>query len=335
MVKPKLRIHGYTRRIRAVGVGDTVFIVRSLAGVPLDTISAFPAPFIVAIDQGGTGKRGQAFRFKVQFQTRERQTHVGFFWSRHLKATKKVLGIGARVVVRQQLPEVMVPVGTEGTVVGGDGHTYHITFFIDKFEPPITVSQDGVPSDALGLPGQDNAPVSDDEEGEVEGEGGEGGEGDIEPSEVVESDGEVVVEERRGTRADPTEDEDEGEVVEEQQEEELPVAPSELLSPHLRAALLLHLQPEQVDMLCAHLQHQNVTRVDDALTLQGYLATFLRVQQSGGNSSGHDQELPPAHVIALQQAGVSDADMHRLAQDGVTARLTPGAAVKRYLKIKR
>ena len=311
MLKPKLRIHGAEGRIRAVAAGDTVFIVRSLPGVPLDTISPFPAPMIVSIDKSGTGKRGQTFRFKVQFQTRERTTHVGYFFSRHLRATKKVLSIGAKVVVRAQVPGVMVPVGTEGTVVGGDGQTYHITFFLDSFEPPITVSHDGVPADAVGVPGQKSSVVADDaEESETTGEGDEGKEEE---------------EQEQGEREDKGEQQEDEEEVE---TPELPVKPAQsVLATPLRDALAAHLQPEQVDLLCTYLATLGVQEVTDALTLQGYLAQYLRHARLDADTTA---QLPVEHMIALKEAGASDDEITRLARDGVTAKLTVAAAVKRF-----
>lgn len=319
MLKPKLRVHGAERQIRAVAVGDTVFIIRSLPGVQLDSISPFPAPMIVSIDESGTGKRGQTFRFKVQFQTRERTTHVGYFFSRHLRATKKVLGIGTKVVVKAQIPGVMVPVGTEGTVVGGDGKTYHITFFLDSFEPPITVSHDGVPADAVGLPG---------EKGSVAAVGG----GDAEESENESNDGDG--EEEPGEEEAEGEQE-EGEVMEmedeEGGEEDAPVAPvarvQAVLAKPLRDALAAHLQPEQVDLLCAYLVTLGVQEVTDALTLQGYLAQYLRHARDDGDVVA---QLPAEHMIALKEAGASDEALTRYARDGVTAKLTVAAAVKRF-----
>lgn len=316
MQKVKLRVHNTARRIRPVSVGDTVFIVRSLPKVPLDSISPFPAPFIVQIDEG-TVKRGQAFRFKVQFQTRDKTTHVGYFFARHLRATKKVLGIGAKVVVRGDFPCVMVPPGTEGTVVGGDGNTYHVTFFLDNFEPPITVSQDGVPADALTPPGVKGKEVELDEEEEEEGgEHGDaaGGEDDTIGEEVAhaeEEEAEVGEDDARPADAD--------DIVEQE---------AVVISPTLRAALQTHLQGEQVDLLCKYLRHRGVTQIADALTLQGHLAQFLR------SSKEDEAELPPDHVVALKQVGASDDELTKLARDGVTAKLNVGAAVKKYVKSK-
>jgi len=330
MLKPKLRVHGAERQIRAVAVGDTVFIIRSLPGVPLDSISPFPAPMIVSIDESGTGKRGQTFRFKVQFQTRERTTHVGYFFSRHLRATKKVLGIGTKVVVKAQIPGVMVPVGTEGTVVGGDGKTYHITFFLDSFEPPITVSHDGVPADAVGLAGEkrgvaaveDAEEESENESNDVDGEerGGEGAE--AEPGEEPK---EEEVMEEGGVQEEP------GEPGEPGEQEDAPVAPparvQAVLAKPLRDALAAHLQPAQVDLLCAYVVTLGVEEVTDALTLQGYLAQYLRHARDDGDVVA---QLPAEHMIALKEAGASDEELTRYARDGVTAKLTVAAAVKRY-----
>lgn len=322
MLKPKLRVHGAERQIRAVAVGDTVFIIRSLPGVPLDTISPFPAPMIVSIDESGTGKRGQTFRFKVQFQTRERSTHVGYFFSRHLRATKKVLGIGTKVVVKAQIPGVMVPVGTEGTVVGGDGKTYHITFFLDSFEPPITVSHDGVPADAVGLPGEkrgvaageedvEDVEESENESNEVDGEEEQGGE-DAPPAQQGEEEKEEVIEGEEGKEG----------------VQEVPLARIQsVLAKPLRDALAAHLQPAQVDLLCAYLVTLGVEEVTDALTLQGYLAQYLRYARDDGDVVA---QLPVEHMIALKEAGASDEEVTRYARDGVTAKLTVAAAVKRY-----
>lgn len=327
MLKPKLRVHGANKRIRAVAAGDTVFIIRSLPNVPLDSISPFPAPMIVRIDESGTGKRGQTFRFKVQFQTRERSTHVGYFFSRHLRATKKVFGIGTKVVVRAQLPGVVVPVGTEGTVVGGDGNTYHITFFLELFEPPITVSQDGVPADAVCLPGQkDREDAAEETEEAEEGEEGEQEEDKEQQQEGSESDGGEAAEETLAeTKADA--EQDEGQV------EKLQGGHHQVLAPHLRDALAAHLQPEQVDLLCAYLQTLGVGNVTDALTLQGYLTQYLRqAKESGGGAS--PAQLPASHMIALKEAGASDEELTKFARDGVTGKLTVAAALKRYEKIK-
>jgi hypothetical protein len=100
-----------------------------------------------------------------------------------------------------------------------------------------------------------------------------------------------------------------------------------VLAKPLRDALAAHLQPEQVDLLCAYLVTLGVEEVTDALTLQGYLAQFLRYARDDGDVVA---QLPVEHMIALKEAGASDEELTRFARDGVTAKLTVAAAVKRY-----
>jgi hypothetical protein len=278
---------------RVIHVGDTVFIVTPPRGVALEDIALFPAPFVVRLEQTAAKKRWQV---RVQYQTVNKQTHVHLFYPRQLRASKPVLSIGDRVVVKEAMPPVVVPVGTEGTVVGGDGCCYHITFLMHQFQPPVMVSQDHVPADAIVLASEAADLVA--PQPELQDEGGE-------------SESAVEVE-----------------VVDEVEEAGAETPPSFLLRvcPRLYATLALQLQPSVLAAFDTYCQERGVTESDAGVSVQGHLTHFLR---------GHPglPHLSPEQKAALVQAGASPAQMARLSKDGVTPHLTVEACVARLARL--
>lgn len=292
---------------RVVRVGDSVFIIRPPAGVKLDDIAPFPAPFVVRLEQSISNK-GKRWQVKVQYQTEDKRTHVDLFFPRHLRATKPMLSIGDQVVVTQAMAPVVVPVGTEGTVVGGDGCSYHITFLMHQYQPPVTVSQDGVPPDAVmlaaevaGLPPSKLVEELSDDEGDMEGGGGdepelEGG-GGVDPEDRADEDGANTF-----------------------------TAP---MHSQLYDALALQLQPHLLSSFCEYCAQRGVSAHDAAVTVQGHLVQFLRARPR----EDVFKPLPEEHVEALRAAGASEEQLRTLTADGVTASLTVNAAVARLKKL--
>lgn len=144
------------QRSRSVKVGDSVVLLRlpdkegdGAWDYTLADVSDFPPAQIVQITHTGAGLRGKQCEIRVQFQTRDKRTHQVVCYPSDIQAYLSKFTIGEEVVVVKQLKPVMVPVGTKGRVIGGDGGFYHVTFTITTFTPPVTVSQDFVPADAL------------------------------------------------------------------------------------------------------------------------------------------------------------------------------------------
>ncbi len=140
-----LHVHGGNKKVR-VRRGDNVFITKRMD----ERVSKFPSPRIVKIH-----KKGARLLVDVQYQTEDKKTRVQSFLAGELESVQPLFKIGDRVVVKEAHPSVVVSVGSRGVIVGGDGHTYHVTFVMhtsptgQQLETPIRVSQDRVDAAAL------------------------------------------------------------------------------------------------------------------------------------------------------------------------------------------
>lgn len=140
-----LHVHGGSKKVR-VRRGDNVLILKPMR----ERVAKFPSPRITRLH-----KKGARLVIDVQYQTEDKKTRVESFLANELESVLPLFRIGDKVVVKQAHPSVVVSVGTRGTVVGGDGNTYHVSFVMntlpsgEELATPIRVSQDCVEAAAL------------------------------------------------------------------------------------------------------------------------------------------------------------------------------------------
>ncbi len=262
-----LHVHGGNKKVRARR-GDNVLITKSLD----ERVSKFPSPRIVKLH-----KRGARLLIDVQYQTEDKRTRVGSFLANELESVQPLFKIGDKVVVKQPHPSVVVSVGSRGTVVGGDGHTYHVTFVMHtsptglELDPPVRVSQDRVDASALEQVSASESEYDPDSSSEASSEAG----GD---------------EQAGGAEA----------------QTQPPTRTLHAFMPErVVSAAVQHLS----STLLAEFAHWLTTlkeapRIESTEELQGYVVKFTRSRAL--------LAFPPEHVAALRAAGASTADIRTM-----------------------
>jgi flagellar biosynthesis GTPase FlhF len=146
-----ITVQGHSGRKVRAKVGDNVTILKKVTTKRGKAdVAKFPAPHIVEIDK----ENGRVVA-RVQFHTEAKRALVQSFHGPELQLAEPMFKIGDNVEVVEKQRGVLVPVGTQGTVVGGDGTTFYVNFLVDHgdagsvFEPTLNVSQDGIQGSAL------------------------------------------------------------------------------------------------------------------------------------------------------------------------------------------
>lgn len=315
-LRVQLKVKDGQHRSRIVKMGDTVHIVEPFDKFKLEDISAFPPPHIVEMTRAsGGGKRGQQqYEIKVQFQTTDRQTRQAVFAPSQLLANKAAFLIGDEVVVQRSIKPTVVPVNTVGVVVGGDGDFYHVSFMLMDYYPPVTVSQDFVPADALTYSSRKRHPR---------------GASKLEQSSAS-TVGVVMVLPSKDAGKDTV-------GVVETKEKEGPgdvdvhaAADTEVgEEPPLLKKAAFHLQPHVFQTFKQWVHDEHGNRIENSTHLQGLLVQFLRQNpQQRTQQTGN-----PAVVIALREAGASPEDVALLAETFDFSTLSVEKAIKQYLSL--
>lgn len=95
--------------------------------------------------------------------------------ARDVETAAPTFSIGNVVRVKRAMTPVLVDVGTEGKLIGGDGKTWHVSFRVKEvngtpLDTMLNVSQEGVPGDALELVKEEESEEFESEEEEEESE---------------------------------------------------------------------------------------------------------------------------------------------------------------------
>lgn len=309
----QLKVKDGTHRSRVVKPGDTVHILETIGEWKLDEISSFPPPHIVSIQRrGGGGKRIAQYDITVQFQTKDKRTHQAVFAPAQLQASKAAFLIGDEVVVQRSIKPVVVPVNTTGVIVGGDGDFYHVSFMLTGYEPPVTVSQDFVPADALTYSTKKRHPR---------------GATRLEQSSASTVGVVRVQEAEKQQQADAEPQVEEAAEVADVEEPQEDAAAD---TPPLLAKAACHLQPHVFEKFKQWVRAAHNNRVENSAHLQGLLVQFLRQQLSAPTP----QSTPnPAVLVALREMGATAQDIAELAESPGFHALTVKEAVKRYFAL--
>lgn len=300
------------KKVRAK-VGDNVIILRqvNVKRKKNAEVAKFPAPVIVDVER--TDGRVHAW---VQFHTVDKRPHRQLFVGADLQLAAPMFKIGDRVEVVEVHPTVFVPVGCQGTVVGGDGTTFHVTFTAPLLRDgtpaatPITLSQSGVEGTALKFiksgmvqPPSESSGSDRECDSDSDSDSGSGSESESSSSSS---------EERESALFGDTPTEAAHAEQDQQEEEESKQCSSrhvDVLAEHMsdvvRAALMRHLRATTLlhfkDWFASKCQHAHV-RVETLPELQAHLIRFTRDMQPAFR-------LSPAHKVALRNIGASSADL--------------------------
>lgn len=319
-VRVQLKVKDGLHRSRVVKPGDTVHILEPVNGIALDDISTFPPPHIVEMKkQTGKAKQGNQYELKVQFQTKDKQTHQAVFSPQQLLASKAAFLIGDEVIVQRVMKPVVVPVHTTGVIVGGDGDFYHVSFLLTGYDPPVTVSQDFVPAEALtystkkrharGVTKLEQSAAS------------VVGVSNVQPLPALFRKPEL----EDAEEADATNGAD-GEQVEDNAA--LAAVTTAHAVPPLVAKAACHLQPHVFDKFKQWIYDEHNNEVENSAHLQGLLVQFLRHQKD--STSSQNRVVNPAILIALREVGASSQDLAQLSETADFYTLSLEDALKRY-----
>jgi hypothetical protein len=286
-----VNVRGGSRKVK-LHAGDNVHI-HSFPGTNNETppqggtVLKVPSPTILSLT-----KNGRNVEATVRYHIRSANvpdvvsTHVVQLGCGQLETADAVFHIGDRVRVNSALPGVLVSVGTLGVILGGDGQRYHVSFTMtdlstgETLEFPITVSQDGVPGEALEF--VDSAPSDHGDESDSD-------KGDDSDSE-------------HGSEHDEGEDELRGGAV---HVPELQLT----LPPRLRGLLFQQLDLKDVVKFANWMLLDGSKVVKNVQELEDVLKQFYLSCQPA-------TALPEAHAVALEGLGASTLEMEALAGMG-------------------
>jgi hypothetical protein len=260
-----LHVHGGGKKVR-VRRGDNVFITKRLD----ERVSKFPPPRVVKIH-----KRGTRLLVDVQYQTDDKKTRVESFLANELESVQPLFKIGDKVVVKTAHPSVVVSVGSRGTVVGGDGTTYHVTFVMDttpsgqQLDAPIRVSQDRVDAAALEQVSDSASDISEEDDSS--------------------SDDSISEEEPRAP-------------------DRLTETLQRFMTERILNTAVQHLNSSMLADFAQWLAAlPSPPHIESTQELQGYVVKFTRSRPS--------VQFPPEHIAALRAAGATSADIRRMQAD--------------------
>ncbi|MCH9717014.1 MAG: hypothetical protein K0U52_08020 [Gammaproteobacteria bacterium] len=155
-------------------IGDSVDFVN-----PPEDVVLQPSPVLKELV-----KKGSRTMAVVQYQVRKNPgvsdvvvTRELVCRSQDLKPIECVLQIGDYVIVSPNASRTLVGPGTEGIILGGDGHEYTVSFTMRRFpgedvdlDRPLMVTQEGVPLGSLNLDDSKSVPYYEDYDEESESE---------------------------------------------------------------------------------------------------------------------------------------------------------------------
>lgn len=309
-VRVQLKVKDGTHRSRVVKPGDTVHILEPVGDIALEDISTFPPPHIIEIKrQQGKPRQGNQYELRVQFQTRDKHTHQAVFSPQQLQASKAAFLIGDEVIVQRAIKPVVVPLYTPGVIVGGDGDFYHVSFMLTGYDPPVSVSQDFVPAEALTYSTKKRHTRG--------------------ATKLERSSASIIGDTVQVQQIPPVQSDEQEEGDVQPADAEIVPVDSPVVVPAVVAKAACHLQPHVFDKFKQWIYDQHKNDVQNSAHLQGLLVQFLR--QHKHTNTAHS--VNPAIMIALREVGASAQDLAQLSEMPDFHTLTVEEALKRYYSL--
>ena len=178
-----LNVRGSEKR-RTKTLGGVV----SFKNEPENYVS-FPKPTIVNLHKNGRNVEVDVKYYvdSGKFSTVPKEAR---FKASDLCVDEVSFQIGDKVLVREKVATILVPENTVGTIVGGSGDDYRVTFQYSCDGKILEVNQNGVPENSLQFLSNAATDMGESSDEEEEDESEEPEEGDVIPEEGEEMEGE-------------------------------------------------------------------------------------------------------------------------------------------------